>query len=86
MPGVARSFPRFLDLCQAGLFLSRFNRLDVAGTDIHRLYSVSLGLIYFLVLSLSPREVLAESKGLGKHELLQMKAPPPAFGGGGATS
>lgn len=53
--------------------MSHFNRLVVAGSDIRRLYSVSLRLIYSRVLSFPP-EVLAESNGLGKHELLQMKA------------
>lgn len=68
------SSPHFLVFfCQVGLFLSHFNRLVVAGSDIRRLYSVSLRLIYSRVLPFPP-EVVAESNGLGKHELLQMKA------------
>lgn len=53
--------------------MSHFNRLDMAGTDITPTLQCQLG-VNVLPSAISPREVLAESKGLGKHGLLQMKA------------
>ena len=54
-PWFSTVFPRFLGLCQVGLLLSHYKRLVVAGSDIRRLNTVSLGLIYSPLLPLPAR-------------------------------
>lgn len=49
--------------------MSHFNRLDVAGNDGTASLRVNI-----LPSAPSLREVLAESKGFGNHELLERKA------------
>lgn len=53
--------------------MSQFNRLVVVGSDIIPSLQCQRG-VNILLSAPFPREVSAESRGLRKHELLEMKA------------